>query len=170
MTAGVTASIELNIRAKLTGANDLGTPVMNLAPIEEILQLIPGTNAVNKADCFFSDTRTLAASATEDLDLAGVLTDAFGATITAAEIVLIFIKAADVNTNSVVVGAATAPFAGPLGAAGTYTIKPGEYFLAVSETGWAVGAGATDDLKLLNSAGTTGVTFDILILGRTVAA
>jgi hypothetical protein len=168
--AGVNAEIELRIKAQQVGTADLGSPRMTIDPIHELLQLTGGTAAVNQVDILFSDTRTLAASATEDLDLAGVLADAFGATITAAEIVAIFIKAAAANTNSVIVGAATAPFAGPLGATGTYTIKPGEYYLAVSRSGWAVGAGATDDLKIANSAGGTGVDYDIVILARTVAA
>lgn len=168
--AGVNAEISLLIKAQQVGTADLGSPRMTLEPISEVLHLVGGTDAVNKADILFSDTRTLAASASEDLDLAGVLADAFGATIAAAEIVAIFVKAAAGNTNSVIVGAATAPFAGPLGATGTYTIRPGEYYLAVSQTGWAVGAGTTDDLKIANSGGTTGVTYNIVILGRTVAA
>lgn len=168
--AGVTAEIALSITAQLAGSNDLGTPKLKIDPISELLQLSPGTNTVGKADLMFSDTRTLAASATEDLDLAGVLADAFGAVLTAAEIVAIYVKADAGNTNNVVVGAATQPFAGPLGATGTYAIKPGEYYLAVSRTGWAVGAGATDDLKIANSGGTTGVTYDVLVIGRTVVA
>lgn len=168
--AGVTASIELTIRAALTGTNDLGTPKLTIDPIEEILQIAAGTDTTSKCDCLFSDTRSVALSSSEDLDLAGVLVDAFGATITAAEIVLIYIKAHEANTNNVIIGAATAPFAGPLGATGTYTLKPGEWVPFVSKTGWAVGAGATDDLKIANSGAGTPVLYDILILGRTVAA
>lgn len=167
--AGVTANISLVIDVTYAGAGDLGTPKQRVL-VQEALALASGTDAVNKADVFFSDTRQLAASASEDLDLAGVLADAFGATITAAEIVLVYVKAKAANTNSVIVGAASAPFAGPLGATGTYTIKPGEYYLAVSQSGWAVGAGSTDDLKIANSAGGTAVDYDIVVIGRTVAA
>lgn len=164
--AGVRGEARLNLDFTFSGSGDLGTPKQRVL-IEELLQLVPGTAAVNQANCFFSDTRALSSGGTEDLDLAGVLTDAFGATITAAEIVLIYIKshAAAVNLT---IGAATAPFAGPLGATGTYVVKPGEWYLAVSETGWAVGAGTTDDLKIL--AGAADLTYDVLILGRTVAA
>lgn len=168
--AGVNAEISLRIKAQQVGTADLGSPRMTIDPIEKLLQLTSGTATTGQSNILFSDTRTIAASATEDLDLAGVLADAFGATIAAAEIVAIYIEAAAANTNNVVVGAATAPFAGPLGATGTYEIKPGEFYLAVSQSGWAVGAGATDDLKILNSAGTTSVTYSIVIIGRTVAA
>jgi hypothetical protein len=169
MVAGVRANISLTMDATLIGTNDLGSPKQRVL-IDEALAFAAGTAAVNQADLMFADTRTIAASGSEDLDLAGVLTDAFGQLIAAAEIVLIYVKAAAANTNSVIIGAATAPFAGPLGALGTYTVKPGEFYFAASESGWAVGAGATDDLKIANSGGTTGVTYDIVVLGRTVAA
>lgn len=168
--AGVSGEIILTINAQQTGSADLGNPRMALDPIKEVLQLTSGTDAVNKANVLFSDSRNLAASTSEDLDLAGALTDAFGATITAAEVVAIFVKAHATNTNNVVVGGATQPFAGPLGATGTYAIKPDEWYVAVSRAGWAVGAGATDDLKIANSAGGSAVDYDIIVIGRTVAA
>lgn len=168
--AGVTAEISLEINATLAGSNDLGSPRLKLSPIQEVLQLTAGTDTIGKADLLFSDTRTLAASATENLDLAGVLVNAFGATITAAEIVAIFVKAKATNANSVIVGNVANGFVGPLGATGTYAIKPGEYFLAVSASGWPVTAATADLLKLANGAGGTSVDYDIVIIGRASAA
>jgi len=168
---GVKADITVSIAASLIGAADLGTPRQTLDTISQIVQFAPGTASVGQADILFADTRTLAASATENLDLAGVLTNAFGTVIAAAEVVAIYVKAADANTNSVVIGAAAStPFAGPLGATGTYAVLPGEYFLAVSQKGWAVAAGTADLLKIANSSSGTPVTYDIVIIGRTVAA
>ena len=168
--AGVNAEISLSIKAQQIGTADLGSPRMTLDPISEILQFTSGTDTVGKADLLFSDTRTLAASATEDLDLAGVLLDAFGNTITAAEIVAIFVKAAPANTNSVVIGGAETPFAGPLGATGTYAVKPGEYYLATSRSGWAVTPSTGDLLKIANSGAGTGVSYDLVIIGCSAAA
>lgn len=168
--AGVNAEISLSIKAQQIGSADLGSPRMTLDTICEILQFSQGTDAVGKTDILFSDTRNLAASTSEDLDLAGVLTDAFGAVVTMAEVVAIFVKAHSTNVNNVVVGAAAQPFAGPLGATGTYTIKPGEYYLAVSRSGWAVGAGATDDLKIANGGAGSAVNYDIVVIGRSAAA
>jgi hypothetical protein len=165
--AGVRGEARVSLDFTFTGTSDLGSRKERVV-LDEALALVPGTAATNEADCFFADTRALSSGATEDLDLAGSLVDAFGATITAAEVVLVYVKSHDDNTVNITVGAATQPFAGPLGAAGTYAIKPGEYFLAVSQSGWAVGAGATDDLKILAGAGA--VNYDVLILGRTVAA
>ncbi len=170
--AGVTAEINLSIKAALTGTNDLGSPKLALDPISEVMQLSPGTAAVNEANIIFSDTRTLSASANEDIDLAGSLSNAFGATITAAEIVAIYVKAASGNTNNVnVTRPASNGFAGPFLATGDgFGVKPGEYVLLTSQTGWAVTAGTGDLINIANSAGTTGVTYNIVIIGRTIAA
>ena len=116
----------------------------------------------------FKDTRTLAASGTENLDLAGVLVDAFGATATSAEIIAIYVKAAAGNTNNVVIGNVTNGFVGPLGATGTYTVSPGDFFLATSRAGWAVTAATADLLKITNSAAGTPVTYDVVIIGRSI--
>lgn len=125
---------------------------------------------IGNANLVYSGSRTLAASATENLDLAGVLTDPFGDVITPAEIVAIHISASGDNTNNVVIGnAATNGFVGPLGATGTYTVAPGEYVTFVSEKGWGVTAGTADLLKVANSAGGSSVKYTIVIVGRTVA-
>lgn len=168
--AGVVATIDLHISAKQTGTADLGTPTM-LANIAKQLEFTGGTAAIGQSNILFSDTRTLAASATENLDLAGVLADALGATITAAEIVAIYIGAAAANTNDVQL---TRPAANGvllfLAAGDGLAIGPGDFFLFTNRKGVAITPATGDLLTLTNSAGTTGVTYDILILGRTVAA
>lgn len=167
MAAGIRGEARLSLDFTFTGTADLGNPKQRVL-LEEVMALAPGTAAVDEANCFFSDTRPLSSGTSEDLDLAGSLTDAFGATITAAEIVLIYVKSHDTNTVNLTIGAATSPFAGPLGPTGTYVVKPGEAYFATSKTGWAVGAGATDDLKI--AAGAAASNYEVLILGRTVAA
>jgi hypothetical protein len=154
--------------AELTTALDLGTA---RAPhsLSRKLSLGSGTGA-GKADKVFSDRRTLAASATEDLDLAGSLVDAFGATITFARIKGIIVAAADANTNNVVLGNATSNgWATLLSATGTVTLRPGA-FVAVGTgvadaTGYAVTAGTGDLLKVANSGAGSSVTYDIHIIG-----
>lgn len=163
----LTSRITLELSASQTGSNDFGGP--EFSPLmRKVIDFASGVGA-NQADLLFVDERTLAASATEDLDLAGVLTDAFGATITMAEVVAIFIFADADNTNNVIVGDATAPV--PLfgGTNPTFSVKPGGFF-AVGAPNAAglltVGAGATDDLKIANSSSGTGVTYSIAVLGR----
>ena len=154
--------------AELSSALDLGT---GRAPqsLSRKVELANGTGA-GKADRVFSDRRTLAASGTEDLDLAGVLLDAFGATITFARVKGLIIAAAAGNTNNVVVGAASSnPWATLLGATHTLTLRPGAFIAlgtgVADPTGYAVTASTGDLLKVANSGSGTGVTYDIHIIG-----
>ena len=169
--AGVRGSIALSLDLTDAGSGDLGAPKMRVS-VSKALALIEGTDATNKANLLFSDQRTLAASANEDIDLAGALANAFGATITAAEIVAIFISAAAGNTNNVnVTRPASNGFIGPFLAAGDgVSTKPGEWHAFVSQSGWAVTAATGDLINIANSAGSTPVTYDIVVVGRTVAA
>ena len=128
----------------------------------------PSGTGNGQVDKKFTDKRTLAASANEDLDLAGSLVDAFGAVITFAKIRALRIKAAAENTNNVVVKPAAATgWLGPFGAAThTLTLPPGgELLLVAPVAGWSVGAGATDLLNVANSGAGSSVTYEIEILG-----
>jgi hypothetical protein len=162
------AMLAVSAYGELTTALDMGT---GRAPqsLSKSMSLASGTGA-GKADRIFSDRRTLAASASESLDLAGVLLDVFGATITFARIKGLIIAAAAGNTNDVVVGAAAStPWATLLGATHTLTLRPGA-FVAVGTgvadaVGYAVTASTGDLLKVANSGGTTGVTYDVHIIG-----
>lgn len=165
----VTAEIRAIFSATQTVTLDAGGPAVAPILLDKVFPFASGTGA-NQADLVWQDTRTLAASANEDLDLAGVLADAFGATITAAELVAVMVTADAANTNDVVLGAATQPI--PLfgGTLGTFAVKPGGMFLSVAPSAagqLTVGAGATDDLRVANSSSGTPVTYTILILART---
>lgn len=163
----LTATVRAEIGASFTNPQDQGTANFP-ASLAALLDFTDGAGA-NQVNRIFSDQRTLGASATEDLDLAGVLTDAFGAVITLARVKAILVKAAAGNTNNVVVGAAAATqFVGFFGAAThTVAIQPGGAFLIVTPTaaGWPVTAGSTDFLRIANGGAGTPITYDILILG-----
>lgn len=163
-------SVDLRVSATITGtygtSGDLGSPKVDLSG-KAIYDLVTGT-ATGQADLVFSDRRTLAASATENLDLAAALTDAFGASLTFVEVVALYIKAASGNTNDVIVGGhASAAFASFLGdATDTIKVRPGGALLLTCDAGYAVTATTADMLKITNSGGTTGVTYDVIIVGR----
>jgi len=163
----LTTRLQVIANAHLQSALDLVTAEAKLAK-QWAVDLATGTGA-DQADKVFSDQRTLTASATEDLDLAGSLVDALGATITFARIKALIIRAASGNTNNVVIGAAGAnPWTGPLGGTTpTITLRPGGLvcLIAPDATAWAVTAGTGDLLKVANSAGSTSVTYDIVIIG-----
>lgn len=149
-----------------TGA-DMAVPSANFVFASQV-NLDSGVG-LNAADRIYVDSNTLGASATLDIDLAGSLTDALGAALTFARVKAIFLRAAVGNTNNVVLGGAAATqFVGPFGAAAhTMAVKPGGFLanIAPDATGWVVGAGATDLLRVANSGAGTGVSYDIMIIG-----
>ncbi|MGW4850149.1 hypothetical protein ACWEPZ_02810 [Streptomyces sp. NPDC004288] len=164
--AGTTLAV--SAFAEHTQALDLGVG-RAAQSLSRSVSLGSGT-AAGQADRVWSDRRQLNASATEDLDLAGVLLDAFGAAITFARIKGIVIAAAAGNTNNVVVGAAAAnPWATLLSATGTVTLRPGAFLAvgtgAADATGYTVTAGTADLLKVANSGAGSTVTYDIHIIG-----
>jgi hypothetical protein len=126
----------------------------------------------NLADLRYLARMTLAASATQNLDLNGVMIDELGAPFNPARIVALMVVADDANTNDVVIGGAGAnAFVGPFGAAAhTVAVRPGGTLLlfAPKGTGWPVTAATADLLKLTNSAAGTAVSFSIALLGRSV--
>jgi hypothetical protein len=169
--AGVKANIDLSISATQEGTADLGTPSINVA-VSRSHKYTNGTLATDQTDVLFSDRRTLAASANEDLDLRGTLVDSLGQTINPAEIVAVFVEAASTNTNNVIVGgAATNTWVGPFGAAThTLSLAPGEFILLSNKAGWGVTAGTGDLLRIANSAAGSSVNYNIIIIGRSAAA
>lgn len=159
--------VSVTVQSNQVGGLDLQTQNSALQFIRGF-SLDNGTGA-NQADKLWSDTRTINASSNDDLDLAGVLVDAFGAVATFVKVKVIAVAAASANTNNVVIGnAAATQFVGPFGAAAhTVAVAPGgvTLFARPDSTGWAVGAGATDLLRIANSGAGTTVTYDIVILG-----
>lgn len=131
------------------------------------LDVTSGTGA-GQADLFYVDTRTLSASGTEDLDLAGGLVDAFGATQTHVEVVALLVSAAAANTNNVLVGGAGSnAWSAIFGdATDTLVLKPGASVLLMCDAGYAVTAGTGDLLKIANSSSGTAVTYTIAVVGR----
>lgn len=165
MAAGFLGAIKLAVNGVYKGVNDLGTPSISLAELAAI-DLVEGT-ASGAADLVFADERTLAASATENLDLAGGLTDPFGVTLTFAKVKAIIIIANAANSNDVVAGAATNPFTGPLGGTTpTVSVKPGGFYaIGHPGAGWTVTAATADILKVANGSSGTSVTYRIIIIG-----
>lgn len=165
---GLTTKLSVIAQADLSSQLDLS---LASAPMTKayIKALTDGTVA-GKADRVFHDKRTLAPSATENLDLNGVLLDPLGGACNFVKIKGLVIAAADGNANDVIVGAAaTNPWVALLGAAGTVTVKPGAVFAAFAgqndSNAYAVIAATGDLLKIANSAGGTPVDYDVIIIG-----
>lgn len=167
---GVILSGNLQIVSKLRQTVDLATRIDELRPIKRPIELSPGTGAVGRADLQYQKTRTLAASASENLDLAGALADSFGQSLIYAQVPLIYVYLHKGSDAELVIGAAASnAWDGPLGLTGTYTVGSDEIWFEYDAIGWDVQAGTADILKIANN-GAEAASYDIFIAGRSEAA
>ncbi len=158
---------EILIRALCTEtvAGDLQT---SSAPLDLTRRVRMATGiTAGLADRIFTDTRTLAASATENLDLAGSLLTPLGQAFTPAKLKAVLILAASGNTNDVQL---TRPASNGvplfLAASDGIAVGPGGAFAWVAPgAGITVTASTGDLLTLTNSAGSTSVTYDVVLIG-----
>lgn len=123
-------------------------------------------------------TVSIAAGATNNFDLSGVMTNVVGdaaATLSAIKHILVeLISTTQDSTNgtacsSITIGNhATAAWVGPFGATGTYTIVNGGYWAHEdpSAAGLAVTATTADILKIVNNDGAVAAYVRITILGE----
>lgn len=163
----LSTKLQMDLAADYTNPLDLATGLTPLRFSRQIA-LAAGT-AAGQADKIWHDERTLAASASEDLDLAGTLVDAFGVAMTLARVRGLIIYASSANTNQVIIGnAGSNGWVGPFGAAThTLSVHPGGLLalFAPGTNGYAVTAGTGDLLHVANSAGGTPVTYDVVVIG-----
>ncbi|EJN11853.1 hypothetical protein PMI42_04868 [Bradyrhizobium sp. YR681] len=161
-------SLSTNVRASISAVNKKsldGRDVVDKMPESADVLIASGTG-YGKADIAFMDIRTLASNTSENLDLAGSLTDAFGATITFAKLKAIEIENPEASTTNLTVGAAGSnTFVGPFAdATDAIILKPGDKFVAVSRTGWTVTASTGDILKVANASGAA-VSYTVKLIG-----
>jgi hypothetical protein len=158
-------SVALGLSLKTTA--DLGSN-SGTRSLAAALTLVDGVDA-GEADVAFVDTRTLAASADEDLDLAGGgLLGVDGAAFAPARVKLLVVKASADNANDVVVTRPASNGVPVFGAAGdAVSVRPGGVLVlaAVDATGYAVTASTGDLINVANSGSGTGVTYDVAIVG-----
>src|SRR5574343_114647 len=159
MSDTLTAHVTLSIAITKTQDLDIKDIRDSFTDVWE-LKLSSGTGA-GKADLYFRDTRSLEASASEDLDLAGSLTDPFGATVTLAKLKFLAIRNNSTTQTLSVGGAAANQLAGLFAAVNDILTLPpnsatadgGWTVLLAEPTGITVTAGTGDLLKIANSAG-----------------
>lgn len=167
MATSLTSRLTIAAFATLTSALDLATGAVPLQ-LSESYDWTSGTGA-NQADLIWHDERTLAASTSENLDLAGGLTDAFGNVLTFARIKGIIVAASLANANLVQVGgAASNAFVNWVAnSSDIINVRPGATFAMVAPdaTAYAVTGGTADILKIANSGAGTPVTYDIVLIG-----
>lgn len=163
----LTTKFAVELEALLSNPLDLASRSSSIARRLR-LTLGNGTGA-GLADLIWSDSRTLGASATENLDLSGSLLDPFGALIAFARVRAMLVVAAAANVNNVVLGGQTVNgWLGPFGAAAhTIGVQPGDLYVQTARgaAAWPVTAGTGDLLQVANSGAGTGVDYEIVLIG-----
>lgn len=167
----VTATLRAALDFTQTGSNDYTDRLKDV--MSKTQSIADGTSA-NQADLLFVDQRTVASASNDDIDLAGVLSDFNGTTITFAELVALIVingpKTGSANTTDLTIGAGSNPFLGFLGGTTPTVgpIKPGGTFFLFAGDAAGIGtvtAGTGDILRIANSSGAS-ATYQIGILGR----
>ena len=136
--------------------------------IDAELSLTSGT-ADGSADLVFTARRSLGASSTETLDLAGGLTDVYGATLTFVDVVGMVVRNRETTSTRVLrVGPNAANgFLGPfVDATDRIAIGPSGIFSTWRDSGWTVTAGTGDLLFFQNTDGAGAISYDVLLVGR----
>lgn len=163
----LTSRFRLEVLAQLTGVAEFGaTPTADL-PVRKETVLTSGTGTGQADKIWYDKGRNISASATDSLDLAGGLTDAFGAALTFAKLKGIAVFAADTNGGNINLTRPASNGVPLFSAAGdAMPIVPGGWavWVAPNAGGITVTAGTGDLIDLVNSVASQ-VTYDIVLLG-----
>lgn len=174
MASDLNLTLELNGFGSLVGSTDLSTAEdtfrIGLGAFDAMTtQLTYGTSS-SQAKQYFHDERTLGATTSESLDLAGGLTSPLGETITftTLKLLVIAIDSPD-GSKTLRVGPQSVAnaFIGPWGGAAHY-INVTRWKVLVNEpvSGYTVTAG-TGDLLVVNNQTAGSITYRILLAGET---
>lgn len=154
------------------GFSGLRTKVADLTQAVEDFRIGVGISLLNgvgsgQADKLFHDRRTLGPSATEDLDLAGVLFDLFGDAFTLARLKGIIVIADIGNVNAVrITRPATNGVPLFLAASDGIDVLPGGVFAWCSPNAGVTVTPATGDLLTFTNGGAgTNVVYEVALVG-----
>lgn len=163
LTASISASINWNYTSTQTGS--INTVNNNGWSFSK--SLTSGTGAAGTADLIYAAQGTITASGTSNFDFAGSLTTWAGTTITMARVKYLYFA---VTTDTAGSSATLGNHANPLPfvtTTATVSVRNGGILLmgCSDATGIAVGAGATDALKVVNADASVTLTYQICAIG-----
>jgi hypothetical protein len=150
----LTGKIAFNANLQETGSVDLGTAAYNVNFAYD--WVVASGTAVNQADRLWVDAnRTLAASATEDLDVVGMLMTAFGVSLTLVKLKGLFIQTPSTNPGNLTLSRVATGVPLFVAASDAMVIPPGGLFAWVTQAATAVPVtAATADTVTLTAAAT----------------
>lgn len=162
----LTGTISVSVNLTDTRAGNIETAAAIINPATYFWNIAAGTGS-GQADKKWSDRRTIAPSATDSLDLAGILADLFG-TITFVKLKAVVLYSAAANLNNIQILRPAANGVALFGAASGQLadLTPGGIFAWASPAGvLAVTPGTGDLISVVNAAGTNSVSYDIHLVG-----
>ena len=165
MAVSQTGEVSVRVSSKLTNPLDLSSVVSNIA--ETFANSFTNGTGANQASNAWGDIRSLLTATNEDLDLAGGLTNAFGAALTFTKVKAIIIRALPANTGNITVTRPAANGVPFLVAAGDgFVLAPGAIFVLTnpSDAGITVTAGTGDLINVNNATGAT-QSYAVVIIG-----
>lgn len=165
ITGPIKAIIDLNN----IGSADLTSPTEDvISAANWPLWTVAAGTGLDQMDLIWSDQRTLAGTTSENLDLAGGLTDSFGTTLTFARVKLIYVFSALANGGLIQVGgaASNAFINWVANATDIINVRNGGWHMTVAPdaTGFAV-TGGTGDILKINNTDASSATYNIVIGG-----
>lgn len=162
----MTLTTVANLRVQTTLTNPLDLVTASAPQMFQYLLEMTSGVGLNQADTVWSDNRTVAASTTDSLDLAGSLETALGVAFTPARIKGLILRNRGAQNLALTRPAAGVPW---LTASGdSVIVVPGgiNIWLAPTAAGIAVTATTADLIDVVNGAGVS-VNYDIVIIGAT---
>jgi hypothetical protein len=161
----LSGSLKASLNFTQTAAPGLGS-ASNVVTESITISFTDGTGA-NQLNVLWSDIRTLTATS-ETLDINGILTSAYGATVSLLRVKGIYVRnTSTTNGNNLLVGgAASNAWATLFGdVTDKFQVLPSGVLLAGGPlaTGYAVTAGTADQLKV--DSGSATITYRIALLG-----
>jgi len=161
-------SARMSVQVKHTYKNALDLNDVTDDLTKSYVDTLSNGTGANKAQVVFHDRRSLLTTATEELDLAGTLVNAFGVvTFTKIKEIVIKVNTVTAGYRLLVGGAASNAFETFVGAAGDIIKIGAGGILALSSPvdGYVVTANTADLLKIDNPSGGT-VEYEIWIVGE----
>lgn len=167
MATTYSGSMSFQILGQMVKSLDIGTARLDVN-YSKRYSVANGTSS-DQANMIWTDNRSVNASSSEDLDLYGGLTNAFGDTINFAAIKGIFIFADAANVNNLVIGGDSNALVNYVGNANdVINVKPGGMFAVYdpSAGGYGVTNSTGDILQVANSSSGSSVVYDIIVIGE----
>ncbi len=162
---GITGKVGIDVQLTDTRSGDLESGSLKTV-MQQSWNLATAGVGADQADLLWSDKRTLASGANEDIDVAGSLASLFGAAVFAKVKAIVVVSFANNTTNLTVIRQAPTGLPFLLADADGFILGPGDMFLITRRgaAGIAVAAGADDVINIANAAGNS-ADYYILVLG-----